>query len=80
MNMNNSDMNDFKHFIREYEIISMLQHPNIIKVFGIFLSNAKNAPSILLEYLPMNLSKAITNKIFTNLRISDLLFLSSNVI
>lgn len=52
----------FRHFIKEYEIMNMLNHPNILKTFGIFLSDENNRPSILLEFCPINLNDLITKK------------------
>ena len=53
-------------FMKEYEIMNMLDHANILKTYGIFLSDEKNPPSILLEFCPQNLQKAIEDKKFTN--------------
>mgnify|MGYP002475298843 CR=1 FL=1 len=65
MNTEKSNMKNFINFIKEYEIISILHHPNIIRAIGIFLSNDKIPPSIFLEYFPMNLTTAVKNKTFT---------------
>lgn len=62
---------NFQQFLNEYEIISMLLHPNIVKTDGIFLSDEMNPPSILLEYCPQSLEEAIINNKFTNV---DLVF------
>ena len=46
---------NIKKLINEYEIINHLQHPNIIKTFGILMNSTKYPPCILLEYCPSNL-------------------------
>ena len=66
--------NNLKQFIGEYEIINLLQHPNIVKAYGIFLSNSTHPPSILLEYLPTNLEKSIEDKKLTHIQIVIIIF------
>ena len=65
---------NFKQFMKEYEIISMLSHPNIIKTLGIFLSNEKIPPSMILEYFPMNLETFIENKTFSKQQIVCMIY------
>ncbi|KAK8890115.1 hypothetical protein M9Y10_034875 [Tritrichomonas musculus] len=65
MNAKNSNSDQFQQFINEYEIMNMLDHANILKAYGIFLSNEKIPPSILLEYCPQNLLKGIEDKFFS---------------
>ena len=48
-----------KRLIQEYELLSMLNHPNIIKTFGVFLGDESNPPSIIIEYCPTNLKKNV---------------------
>lgn len=36
MNIKTLDIKSFKRFISEYEILNMLDHPNILKTYGIF--------------------------------------------
>ena len=62
MNIKNINTKNFRNFIREYELMSMLDHPNILKAYGFFFSDNKIPPSILLEYIPCNLNDAIINK------------------
>ena len=50
--------------------MTMLNHPNILKSYGIFLSNEKIPPSILLEYCPTNLNESIINGIFSKVQIA----------
>ncbi|KAK8888137.1 hypothetical protein M9Y10_039199 [Tritrichomonas musculus] len=65
MIINDFNIKNFQNFIKEYEIMNMLQHPNVLKAIGIFMSNKNIPPSILLEYCPINLHKAIKNKVFS---------------
>lgn len=60
---------EFKHFLNEYELLCLLEHPNIVKTFGIFLSDKTHPPSILLEFCPMNLESAIKKGILSNVEI-----------
>ena len=39
MNIKKKETTNFRRFLREYEIINMLNHPNIIKTYGIFMSD-----------------------------------------
>ncbi|KAK8876123.1 hypothetical protein M9Y10_006311 [Tritrichomonas musculus] len=64
----------FEHFINEYEIMNMMDHPNILKTHGIFLSDETNPPSILLDLCPMNLHKVITEKLFNNAKIVFMIY------
>ena len=66
MNAKNSNTEKLQQFVNEYEIMNMLDHANILKAYGIFLSNERIPPSILLEYCPLNLLKAIEDKMFSN--------------
>ncbi|KAK8880727.1 hypothetical protein M9Y10_003414 [Tritrichomonas musculus] len=61
------NIQSLRHFMHEYEIMGMLNHPNILKAYGIFLSNEKIPPSILLEFCPLNLNDAISKNIFTKI-------------
>ena len=53
---------NFQNFIKENEILSHLNHPNVIKTYGIFLSDETNPPSILLEYCPNDIFHSIKDK------------------
>lgn len=53
---------DFRRFVAEYEIMRFLEHPNIVKTYGIYFGDEKNPPSILLELCPSNLDFNIKNK------------------
>lgn len=66
MNAKNAKTPEFTQFIQEYEIMSMLEHANILKTYGIFLSDEDNQPFILLELCPQNLQKFIEDKKFLN--------------
>lgn len=53
---------NFQNLIKENEILSQLNHPNVIKTYGIFLSDEENPPSILLEYCPSDIFNAVKDK------------------
>lgn len=74
MNIENVDMHSLKKFINEYELLTLFKHPNIINAYGIFLSNDKVPPFILLEYCPTNLEKEIKNKSFSNEEIVKIIY------
>ncbi|KAK8898171.1 hypothetical protein M9Y10_000443 [Tritrichomonas musculus] len=65
MEIEGKSYDEFRQFINEYGIMSILDHPNILKTHGIFLSNESTPPSFLLEFCPTNLDKAIKNKRMT---------------
>ena len=65
---------EYQKFFNEYEIINILNHLNISKTYGIFLSNENTPPSFLLELCPINLDKAIKTKMFTNCQIVFTIF------
>ena len=48
-----------KKLLQEIEIINHLDHPNIIKGYGICFGDESHLPSILIEYCPKNLNEAI---------------------
>ncbi|OHS99580.1 hypothetical protein TRFO_33953 [Tritrichomonas foetus] len=52
---------EIKNFLKEYEIMSLISHPNILKTYGICYGDSTHSPSILLEYCPTNLKKNISN-------------------
>ncbi|OHT01378.1 hypothetical protein TRFO_07631 [Tritrichomonas foetus] len=54
------DMERVKRFLCEYEIMSNIDHPNILKTLGFCYGDSKHPPSLLLEYCPTNLKKAIS--------------------
>lgn len=53
------DINKMKHFLREYEILNQIDHPNIIKTYGFCFGDKTQEPVILLEYCPSSLKKKI---------------------
>ncbi|KAK8836649.1 hypothetical protein M9Y10_037585 [Tritrichomonas musculus] len=63
--MTKMSQDNFRNFIKEYEILSMLHHPNVLKTYGIFFSDEKSPPSILLEYCSNDIVKMIKNKMFS---------------
>lgn len=62
MNVSHADHKDFQHFIGEYELMKMLKHPNILETYGIFMSDSKRPPCILLEYCRRNLDDEVKKK------------------
>ncbi|KAK8840772.1 hypothetical protein M9Y10_027594 [Tritrichomonas musculus] len=74
MILNKSNFKNLQHFIQEYEIISMLDHPNVVDAIGIFMSNKSIPPSILLEYCPNNLQKAIEDKAFSKEEVVEIIY------
>ena len=59
--------NDQK-IMKEFEIMKMLDHPNVLKAIDIIYDD-KNHPSILFEECSTNLHQAIQNKIFSKVQI-----------
>lgn len=69
MKTENATPKNLRYFMGEYEILNMLNHPNILKVYGICLDVPDNLPSIVLEYCPYNLAYAIKNKMISTTQI-----------
>ncbi|KAK8898040.1 hypothetical protein M9Y10_000300 [Tritrichomonas musculus] len=59
---NGFDFEKFKYFMNEYEILTMLNHPNIIKVYGFYNGDDETSPMILMEYCSNSLHDEIVNK------------------
>ncbi|KAK8839454.1 hypothetical protein M9Y10_031808 [Tritrichomonas musculus] len=74
MNIKNTSTKIFQNFIQEYEIMGMMDHQNILKAKGFFMSSKKIPPCILLEYCPLNLQKAIEDKIFSNEELAKIIY------
>lgn len=72
MSTKDADITKFKSFISEYEILNILDHPNIIKAFGFFTSSAKRPPCIVLEYCAASLDDLISRGGLSN---EDLAFI-----
>ncbi|KAK8844349.1 hypothetical protein M9Y10_024563 [Tritrichomonas musculus] len=61
--------NNFKNqrqFLGEHEKLNMLRHPNVVRTYGIYLSDETTPPSILLELCPDDLNKAIKSGKLSN--------------
>ena len=54
------NMEIIKQLFQEYEMLTNLNHPNIIQVYGFYFGEKTHNPSILLEYCSCNLEKAIS--------------------
>lgn len=74
--MSNSRLShdNFQSFLKEYEILNMLFHPNVLKTYGFFTSDESMPPSILLEYCPNDVEKAVKNKTLTKSDIIVIIF------
>lgn len=53
------DVDKIRRFFGEYEFISKMNHPNVIKTFGFCFGDRLSRPSILLEFCPFCLSKCV---------------------
>lgn len=69
-----ANFKNLRNFMSEYEIMNLLHHPNVLKVFGILMSSENILPCILLEYCPMNLEKGIEEKMFSNEEIVKIIY------
>lgn len=56
-----ADTDIHTHYLNELELLNQLNHPNIIKTFGIFFGDDDNPPSLLTEYCPHCLKTCIEN-------------------
>lgn len=73
--INISNPNNVQLFKNESAILSKYNHPNILKIFNIESnSNDRNSLSILYEYCPLNLDKAIKTKKLNKVQISCLFY------
>ena len=70
MHTGNNNFENFKGFIAEYEKLTSLKHPNIVQAYGIFMSDQKTPPSILLELCPRDLTSLIKTHSYKNSEIS----------
>ena len=64
------DFKSFKNFIKEHDLLSYLNHPNIVKTYGIFIGNEENPASILLEYCDTDLNTAMKENKLSKINIS----------
>ena len=62
LNKECNNYDDLRHLVNEYETMNILNHPSILKVYGIFFGNEEEPPSILLDYCPTNLENEIIKK------------------
>ncbi|KAK8842942.1 hypothetical protein M9Y10_025808 [Tritrichomonas musculus] len=72
--MNQLNQENLQIFMKEHEILKMLNHPNVLKTYGIFLSDETNLPSILLEHCVNDLDCAIKNKSLSKTQISFIIY------
>lgn len=69
------DIEKAKQLYLEYELLSNLNHPKIVKVFGFYFGDENHNPAILLEYCKFNIQfkKSCFNAFIEHLSISTLL-------
>lgn len=53
------DTEKMENYIKEYKILGVLNHPNIIKAIGFYNGDQTHEPAILLEYCLFNLRDAV---------------------
>ncbi len=49
-------------FEKECLLLSQLQHPNIVEFFGVFFQDESQAPILVMEYLPTDLTSCLKKK------------------
>ena len=69
MHVDDLSISGFKAFIGEYEKLTRLHHPNVVQAYGVFMSDATNPPSILLEFCPKDLQSAIKLESLSNVQL-----------
>lgn len=69
MHVDDLSISGFKAFIGEYEKLTRLHHPNVVQAYGVFMSDATNPPSILLEFCPKDLRSAIKLESLSNVQL-----------
>lgn len=74
MNVDDYSVANHRHFMAEYEKIYQINHPNIIRTFGIFFSDEKNPPSIIFEYCPKNIEQEVNENNLSNVEIAEILY------
>lgn len=73
MNIDIQNISDFDSFIKVNEIMSQLNHPNILKTLKVNLNDSIH-PSILLEFAQINLEQAIKEKVLTKPQIVCIIY------
>lgn len=58
---NESEESHLQHFHEELEAINQLNHPNIVKVFGLFYGDFVHPPTFISEYLKTDLLAAVSS-------------------
>lgn len=51
------DIDVIRQLLQEYEILNLINHPNIVKVYGLYRGDLNHKPAILLEYCKYNLEQ-----------------------
>lgn len=74
MNVSGAGVKELRNFVSEYDKLCMLHHPNIIHALGVFLSDSKRQPSILLELCKSDIGNLIKNSKLSNVDISKFVY------
>ncbi|KAK8836840.1 hypothetical protein M9Y10_037364 [Tritrichomonas musculus] len=72
--LNGRDTEKVRKFLAEYELMHMLNHPNILKAYGLFLGDKESLPSILLDMCSMNLEEYLTKMSPTKVKIVFIIY------
>lgn len=67
-------IDNFKIMMNEYELLHFLDHPNVLKTYGIFMSDENLPPSILLEHCCQDIGKVIKEKTLSKVRINFIIY------
>lgn len=74
MNAGDTNFQNQRNFLGEYEKLAYLNHPNIVRAYGIFLSDEKTPLSILLELCIQDINKAIKSSSMSKIDIAKAIY------
>lgn len=74
MNISDTNFDNQQKFINEYESLITLNHPNIVRAYGIYLSDETTPLTILLELCKHDISKAIKECIFSKVDVVKIIY------
>lgn len=66
----NLTVEQFRSLLNEYEILNLLNHPNILKTFGFCFGDESTPPTMLIEYCSKNLEREIRDGSMNNVKIT----------
>lgn len=69
-----NNFSDIQNFVKEYEFLYSLNHPYILKTFGIFFGNESKPPAILLEFCQMDLEELMKSKALSKFEIVSIIY------